>query len=458
MPDYESVRWRYVRDAVERWVEQAAAPGRYRRGEPTIVLLPGGMGSQLDRSPAPFDRGHMELDRFAPVWLSFRGLAGLARSIRMERDGDRADLGRHVIVPNGPLRFAVVAYDYTQRWFEELGWNFLALGYDWRRRMDEAASLIEHALAYYRDRVQRLHGEDPLPRTTLVAHSQGGLPLVLFLHLQPGSGLTFHRAITAGSPFYGTSSGQQRFFLGQEPLNRLFGPADIVEVAASLPGPYSLMMLPRSVYTQNEAFFRARGLTNYPVSTFEDAARACDPYDPANLDRWPQKVCDRQYLDRARELLGRMAEPLPGGLRDRFFNIVSTSEPTFVGLRWKRLAAGFTAAGPDPFEPVLGPGDGTVPSWSARHIDCPNEIVVPGQAAHEDLLETEFVLKKITELAQPAGRARPADPAPAAPVPSAPSREVAAVLEDARQDRLDQGDPRLARPDIQQGIIKEIIR
>lgn len=46
---YDSTRRRIIHDIHQARITEYAQ--RYRPGFPTIVLLPGGMGSQLDRSP-----------------------------------------------------------------------------------------------------------------------------------------------------------------------------------------------------------------------------------------------------------------------------------------------------------------------------------------------------------------------------------------------------------------------
>ena len=48
---YDSTRKKEIRDAHGRQIEEFARS--YQKGRPTVLLLPGGMGSQIDRSDKP---------------------------------------------------------------------------------------------------------------------------------------------------------------------------------------------------------------------------------------------------------------------------------------------------------------------------------------------------------------------------------------------------------------------
>ncbi len=58
-------------------------------------------------------------------------------------------------------------------------------GYDWRRPLEEAPGYLEHFLNLLRFQVVSRHGFDPLPTTTLLCHSQGGLVAKVLMHRAP---------------------------------------------------------------------------------------------------------------------------------------------------------------------------------------------------------------------------------------------------------------------------------
>ena len=319
---YEIARNHEIHDAHQRVIDIFAKS--YRCGQPTIVLLPGGMGSHLDRSTSPFVNDQsIPFPMYDPVWMDLEMIFGRdLELLRIEANGH--DAGNHMIIPTGPLQFLVNAYDGTQRFFEGLGWNYIVFGYDWRRSLEEAASQLTEFLADLRDRVKDLRDCDPLPTTTLLAHSQGGLVGKIFLQSVSGDdgggiGLWMERFVTVGTPFYGTSSHQDRYYQGQSPLNIFYGKRRVAEIAGSLPGPYLLMFADQ---TALDAGTQAKlGLSGYPITDSATGAPA-DPYDPANFGRYPSWVNTTSLEDAvlARETI---VADLPKAVADRVFHIRS---------------------------------------------------------------------------------------------------------------------------------------
>src|SRR5437867_4546022 len=126
--DYNLVRNQAVRDSYAKNVQDFL--DHYRAGAPTVVMLPGGMGSQLDRSPEAYHGQAISFLNYTPVWLSpgvlFRGDA-----LTLEMDENRHDIRDFIIVPDGPLRFLVTAYEGTAKFFADRGANYIVFGYDW---------------------------------------------------------------------------------------------------------------------------------------------------------------------------------------------------------------------------------------------------------------------------------------------------------------------------------------
>jgi pimeloyl-ACP methyl ester carboxylesterase len=398
---YESARRNSIRDALHWRVEDYAT--RYRNGAPTVVVLPGGLGSQLDRSKRRYSGNQSApFERYDPVWMDIGVVFGDdARELEIADDGH--DIGNHVIIPDGPLRFLVSAYDGTEQYFAERGFNYIVFGYDWRRSIVEAAGYLDFFLDRLRRRVMELRGEDPLPRTTLLCHSQGGLVATLFLQRLAARDESIHewmsRVVTVGTPFYGTATHMDRYYRGQQPLNFLYGASEIARIAGTFPGPYILLYLDRATY---EAEGEAIGLTRFPLRDDDDRERLVDPFASPQQSRFPPWV-KRSYLNKARQLRRTLIQPLPDEYVDRFFNIRASLEKTKVELYWKSVDG--SNYDPDNDESPIGfrseaKGDGTVPYWSARLAQVPLEQVFDLGIArkHGELMEHAETLRVIERL------------------------------------------------------------
>lgn len=401
---YDSTRRRIIHDIHQARIIEYAK--RFRPGFPTIVLLPGGMGSQLDRSPQAFTvDGSVPGTGFQNVWIDL-GIFFERDAELVEIQSNDFDLDNHIIVANGPLLFPVNAYDGAKRFFELLGWNYIVFAYDWRRPIVAAAAFLEEFLAALKAEVIARKGVDPSPTINLLAHSQGGLVAKTFLSRMfssPGVtadkvAATFQRLITVGTPFYGTSSHQDRYYIGQSPLHIRYGREKIARVAASLPGPYVLMFADKPTLDRDGA---ALGLKKYPITdaTTNDPA---DPYDEANLSRYPKWV-NPDYLADAMDVRGTITAPLPDTVIDRVYHIRS-GQNTATGsqLTWKAadMASFDPEAGISPVQAVAGPGDGTVPFWAARLAQTASSHVYSLKVAadHGELVEHEETLQVLQKL------------------------------------------------------------
>ncbi len=124
---YDQARRRAIRDALGSRIEHFARS--YRPGEPTVVFLPGGMGSQLDQSKKRYQgTSTPPFTEYDPVWIDF-GILFNGDALKLEIRLDGRDYRNHVIIPDGPLQFLVSAYDGTERYFQEdKGWNYIVFG------------------------------------------------------------------------------------------------------------------------------------------------------------------------------------------------------------------------------------------------------------------------------------------------------------------------------------------
>jgi hypothetical protein len=111
----------------------------FRPGQPTIILPPGGMGSQLDRTCNAFTEEPSTFDE--TVWTD-KGIL-VDDALALEIDSADRDIGAFVVAGNGPLHFATMTpYTDFLKFVTRKGWNVVVFGYDWRRPLAESADLL----------------------------------------------------------------------------------------------------------------------------------------------------------------------------------------------------------------------------------------------------------------------------------------------------------------------------
>ena len=466
---YRTARNRSIRDALGRRIEDFAR--RYRPGEPTVVLLPGGMGSQLDRSQRRY-RGDDDLpfERYDPIWMDLGILFG-NDALMLEMQSSGHDVDDHVVIPDGPLNFLVNAYDGTERFFrEERGWNYICFGFDWRRPITEWAGYLETFLNRLGRRVQQLKGESPLPNTTLLCHSLGGLVAVAFLHrlaarpsFRPADiDLWLCRVVTVATPFYGTSTHMRRYYKGQSPLNRLHGATNIARIAGTIPGPYILLYPDRAIYQRDVTGLAqsAFPLHRYPMREAADETLEIDPYDSVAASRYPNWV-SRAYLKQARRIRKRITRPLPGEMSRRVFHIRSGLVPMSIEQKWRAVNGANFDPERDSYPVVQarrGPGDGTVPAWSARLVGTPlNQVYDLARARkHSELAEHRETLEVVTALITQGQLPVSIDTRDERlGVTKAANRRMNALIDDVVGGRIVRNDPRASDQAVWRRFIEE---
>ena len=466
---YRVARNRSIRDALGRRIEAFAR--RYQPGLPTIIVLPGGMGSQLDRSNRRYTwDADLPFERYDPIWMDL-GILFDNDALLLEIQGSGKDVGDHVIIPDGPLEFLVNAYDGTERFLrEERGWNYVCFGFDWRRPITEWASYLETFLVRLGRRVRQLKGETPLPNTTLLCHSMGGLVATAFLNRLPERS-SFHpanieqwlaRVVTVGTPFYGTSTHIRRYYKGQDALNRIHGANTVARITGSLPGPYVLLYPDRALYRRDatELAKTAFPLQRYPMRDAADVSIEVDPYGSASLARYPHWV-SAVYLKQARQLRRSITKPLPDELSERMFHIRSGLVQMPIEQKWRAVSGNEFDAKRSAF-PVMqslkGPGDGTVPAWSARLVGTPLNHVYDLKRArnHTDLAEhreTLEVLAALVEYGQLPSATN--DRNQQLGVAKASSRRMNALIDDVVHGRIVRNDRRASDRAVWRRFIEE---
>lgn len=467
--DYDLARNQAVHDSYAKNVKDFL--DHYRAGEPTVVMLPGGMGSQLDRSSEAYHGQAMSFLDYSPVWLSpgviFRGDA-----LTLEIEQNRHDIHDFIIVPDGPMRFLIRAYEGTSRFFFDKGANYIVYGYDWRRSLAEAAVNLQSFLTSLRRAVFNHHHEDIVPRTILLCHSQGGLVAKMFLdRVQNNLSSWLDKVVTVATPFYGTygtANHMQRYFVGESLLNILHGAKRVAKIVGSLPGPYVLLPIDLPTWKRRQD---ALGLNDQPYPVEDENRNPVDPYDTANMgagNRYPSWMI-ADYLDEARDIRGAIDLELGADAIKRIFHLRATSTNTPCRFRWRRLSADFDPdQGPCPLEPLpqepgQARGDGTVPYWSARLVQAPQEQIydIPTEAPHQELLENSRTLAAIWSI-MTVGKKPDVDPdvedVTYAGLDAASVNEVNAFLNDAATKKIGADDTRAKDPRIWRGVVRNLLR
>jgi hypothetical protein len=141
------------------------------------------------------------------------------------------------------------------------------------------------------------------------------------------------------------------------------------------------------------------GLETYPL-TDSALGTATDPFSSDVARRWPTYVRD-SGLRIGKASMIEVAEPIASGVLKRVFNVRSAlDKKTAVALRWDDVdgATFDPETGKNPLHRVLGPGDGTVPSWSAFHASVKNRIELKTAKDHGNLLEHVEVMGVVADI------------------------------------------------------------
>lgn len=367
----------------------------------SVILLPGGMGSQLERTESPYPNSPNVITRI--IWVD-SGIVGELDALKLEIDPQGKDKDSYVIAPHGPLSFGLLGlkpYEKLRDFAQTQGWNYGVFGFDWRRPLEESSKFFKDFILSFRRRIIHDYGKDPIPNLTIVCHSMGGLVCTDALRDGQFSNIGLHAVITIAAPFYGTSTQQERYFVGiPEFLNTIYSAKEVVRIVASLPGPYVLMFMPKSIYNRDGGRLNLARYPQYDPNRNIDT----DPYDPAVMKRWPKVVRDhRQYLLDAKKSMENISTPIAANIAPRFFNVRSClDKTTAVELRWNNVDGDDIVPGitPSPLTGVAGPGDGTVPGWSAWHAYCrgANRHELKQAKDHAFLLEHPEVLAVIDSI------------------------------------------------------------
>jgi hypothetical protein len=197
----------------------------------------------------------------------------------------------------------------------------------------------------------------------------------------------------------------QRYYFGEKMLNTLNGKKPIARMVSTLPGPHILMYLDRQSFDDYRSRFRRRNeqpeMNRYPSRDAGDPDQLeADPYDASMFKRYPSWMVIKNIIQ-ARKLRKTMISSLPKAVLDRIFHIRSQSEKTWIEQFWQPIdGSKFNPDKKSPLSGDNGPGDGTVPFWSARLAQTPSGQVynIKNKVEHQELLEHSEVLQAILRI------------------------------------------------------------
>ena len=381
----------------------------------TVVLFPGGLASALIRAKTRSPPGAPPPTDFWHFWIIVDLLFGVVKKLALQGDDDFDD---HVIIPNAEVEIMGVSpYQHFRYWCRNHNINLFVFGYDWRRKP-------EYTIKFFFDRFlpalgqqvrDRLGSEyDALQDLTLIGHSLGGMLVKLIMN-DPTLAPRIARGITVGSNFYGYTGHTLRFFEGEKEFF-LSKKKDVAKIVASLEGGYCLQFLDAETYEKYGAALAS--VHDYPLTSYpshDPGGQVADPYNPVDTDAgvryppWIDRDQLRNELDSAKKTVQQIATDLPPDVAKKFFNIrgVQSKNSTLNAQTWSVVPKDFD---PDAANALValrydppGPGDGTLPAWSSRHVGLEatfpdNVTTLLGDVEHMFLMELPQTQDRILEI------------------------------------------------------------
>lgn len=378
-----------------------------------IILFPGGMGSALKRGHSRYKGNPLPVgEKFDDLWLTIETYIGRIEDLQMDNGQDYQN---KFIVAQGAIDMPCSGSPYENfvKWCKDKKFDLYIFGYDWRRRPEDSVRFFLDQFLPELSQKVAANGFDLFADLTLIGHSLGGMTVKLIMQdtISPLVA-NIKRGITVGSPFYGYAGQTRRYFEGEPDL--LFQEkSEQTQIISSLPGGYFLQFLDYGTYSNVSAALQ--GDPHYPLDAYPSVdlvtGQPADPFNPVDAPpklRYPAYV-NLSELPGALNSYQQVAQDLSPAVAARFFNIRAVQRSggndlnqTYVSQKWDTVPAGFNpdAPHPVPITYAKGPGDGTIPAWSARLISLdqayPNNVVtLRGNLEHMSLMESQAVQDQI---------------------------------------------------------------
>jgi hypothetical protein len=384
----------------------------------TVILLPGGMGSELARANRPFDGVLGGSYSYETLWVDLAKIFLEQGALLLQMNGNEDD-NKQFIVADGPLRnCALHPYDGFTEWCGVNGLDLLMVGWDFRRDADWVVNfLLDLFFPEVTRRALDRGWPDPMRGATIVGHSFGGMVVkwILNKHQHPFC-QSLRLAVTIGTPFYGNPGQTERLFVSEPALGPLYDKDHVTKVIATMPGGFSLFFLDSDTYDANRHALATDPdfpLDRYPSFDSVDRSIRVDPYmaDPnhptnPHLCRYPLNgpppgspwTWFQSYVNRGRNEYRAVASALDPAMSAKLHNIrgVQMNGGTPAGETkimqqwgWYDITRPRVPQAETVLQTFGGPGDGVIPAWSARLVTQPRAHIhtVRGPASGEPQLE-----------------------------------------------------------------------
>jgi hypothetical protein len=416
-----------INDFLDGMKERLERPGARPEDQKTLVLIPGGMASELSRANSAF-RPELTADQYTydTIWFDLVKIVfGAALDLDMNGNNDKDN---RFIVADGAMENCLYKpYDGFVEWCGNQDLDVLVFGWDFRRRPEWVVNFfLEHFVPAARQAALDRGLPDPFAHAVLVGHSFGGMVAKWILNDETHDFCrNLELAVSVGTPFYGTASQTLRLFKGEPQIGSAYDLRDITKVISTMPGGYALFFLDGATFDTHADQFAADPvdpLLEFPSLDIGDRGVRVDPYTIATLadgrSRYPHRARGwtwfESYLDQGRDDVRRLAQPLAPSVRHKFHNIRGVQiggdgaprPETRRSIRWGWAASDYDPdhspspisdpPGPD----EMGPGDGVVPAWSARLVtqDPANIHTIEGNVEHAEMLDDPDVRGRLLQL------------------------------------------------------------
>src|SRR5215471_16430746 len=154
---------RYLNDEITHFISRYVS-NLSNTNRKTIILFPGGMGSQLMRATTQVQNGPPYF--YNVVWLDCSILLSFS-AVNLQMNGD-IDLNNQIIIPDGPVENPLPPYDGFIIWCELKQIDYLIFGWDWRRDLSlNADFFLNIFMPRFEQRVANLT-PNPLQHLSLV--------------------------------------------------------------------------------------------------------------------------------------------------------------------------------------------------------------------------------------------------------------------------------------------------
>jgi pimeloyl-ACP methyl ester carboxylesterase len=397
----------------------------------TVILFPGGMGSELARAYQQFN-GTAGSYAYETVWYDVLGVLFAEHTLQLDMYAD-FDRDQRMVVADGAIENCVYSpYDNFKLWCTDNDLDLLVVGWDFRRHPDWVVEFfLDHLTPKVTERAANAGLPDPFARATIIGHSFGGMVAkwILNKHDDPFC-QKLALAVTVGSPFYGSAGHPHRYFVGEPLAGLTTQRAELAKVIATFKGGFSLMFLDEATYARFQPQLSTdssdpRQPGPYPLAGYPSVDQydqtAVDPFNPlagsAGWFRYPDLWnWFAGYLSDGRDQYRLVAEPLDASVEKKLhcirgvqFEGGAPKPGTAVSQRWHwvpRDPRGDSAVWEQEPDAAgwhdFGPGDDTIPAWSARLVTQPPENIhtIEGDLSHMSLLDDGSVRSTLLGLIQ----------------------------------------------------------